>query len=408
MVISNTAFLCGHFSAAGPVPADSGWETVRKTEEEIANIRNFYFPEFVDFHTREVVRYEKPIGTEVSVPLRSGEEVVLGVKRLILWTMPSNMVIFAIETVFTDKDMDAVNESLGILRNCSYYMNSSVDAFVRAAVDPIDAIYRAMSGKAVPREGYYSHLVENGNKFKLFQIVSSQDFPEDLTERDKYLYCAGTLSRTETMNDSSVDPRYFGRVMKEHRLGVFSSWTALALLDTVTFLGNNVSGSQKEVWTEFYFGMIYIYQLFRKTFLYQHNQLFRARAEDPLMIQEELKDFERKYSFTAVSYNFLPIEVDETISKGLDIRTEEESLNKLVAEEVTAREEESSAKRDRFLLFLTCLASLSAVWDISCLLDEVINYEHTFNVANWGYRLFSSILLIGILIFAWRLQRKKR
>ena len=75
--------------------------------------------------------------------------------------------------------------------------------------------------------------------------------------------------------------------------------------------------------------------------------------------------------------------------------------------EATAREEESAGKRDRFLLFLTCLASLSAVWDISCLLDELINYESAFSVANWGYRLFATLLLLLIVLVAWRSRKKK-
>lgn len=406
MIINDTAFLCGYFSVSGIPAQDSGWAEITKTEEEDATLRNFYFPEFVNFFSGQVRHFERRIDADVTFLLRSGEEASFKVGRLSLWMMPASLAIFSIEVLLERMEVDVVTEVLGKLRNCSYYGDLTGN-FMDVAIAPIQQMYNNLGGKKKNTDGSYSHLVENGNKFKLFQIGTSEQCPSGVEERNRLLYAAGTLSRYETSEPYSVDPQYYEQVLGNHRLGVFSSWTALALLDTVTFLGKDISDFQKGIWIKDYFEMIYIYELFRKCFLYQHNLLFRTGAKDTVILQRELKDFERMCSFTSVSYNFLPIEVDRCIASGLSVSTEEESLGKLVSEEVTARVERSTSKRDKFLLFLTCLASMSAVWDISCLFDEVINFEHTFSVPNWGYRFFSSLLLVVIAVFAWRMYRTK-
>lgn len=393
MKVDDTAFLCGYFTPERHFEPGAAWQPLEETAEHEAILRDFYFPEFVDFQTKEVKRYVQPVGKEVTIPLRSGKKLSFRVDEIRLWAMPASLVIFAVKTVFTGTEIDELTEALGVLRNCSFYNNDTVGDFLEVAIKPL---------------GPCPQLVENGNKFKIFQIITSPECPDDYALRDRLLYAAGTVSRYEPGEPFSTDPQYFRQLMDRHRLGVFSSWTALALLDTVTFLGKDVSDFQKGIWTDDYFGMIYVYELFRKCYLYRHNQLFRSGARKPAVLQEELTEFERRYTFTAVSYNFLPAEVDQAIVCGLDLEKEETSLAKIVAQEVSSREEESSGRREKFLLFLTCLASLSAVWDISCLLDEVINYEHTFSIPNWGYRLFSALLLLLIAVVAWRSSRKKK
>ena len=347
----------------------------------------------MDFQTKEVKRYVQPVGKEVTIPLRSGKKLPFRVDEIRLGAMPASLVIFAVKTVFTGTEMDELTEALGVLRNCSFYNSDTVGDFLEVAIKPL---------------GPCPQLVENGNKFKIFQIITSPECPDDYALRDRLLYAAGTVSRYEPGEPFSTDPQYFRQLMDRHRLGVFSSWTALALLDTVTFLGKDVSDFQKGIWTDDYFGMIYVYELFRKCYLYRHNLLFRSGARKPAVLQEELTEFERRYTFTAVSYNFLPAEVDQAIVCGLDLEKEETSLAKIVAQEVSSREEESSGRREKFLLFLTCMAAGSAVWDITCLLDELINYEATFKVANFGYRIFTILLFIMIIIVAWRSVRKKK
>jgi len=408
MRINSTAFLCGYFTTNGCFTGDTRWLPVGIAENEEAVLRNYYFPEFVDFFAKKVQRYVYELHRGIQVPLKSGDALPITVERIHLWTLPSSLAIFSIEITIEDKEASAVTEGMNLLRDCAHYEQSGINDYLTIAISPIQSVYQAVCKGGVSQSVKYDSLVENGNKLKIFQIVDSQECPDDFGERDLWLYALGTLSRYDGSRQNSIDPRYYERIMKTHRLGVFSSWTALALLDTVTFFGKGVSSIQRNIWKEDYFEMIYIYELFRKCFLYRHNLRFRTGVKNPRTLQTELNGFERQFTFTSISYNFLPNDVDKAIVRGLDLKKEETSLAKLVAEEVIAREEESSMKKERFLLFLTCLASLSAVWDISCLLDQVINYQYAFPAPNWGYRIFSSLVLILIILVAWKSVRKRK
>ena len=408
MKISDTALLSGYFTYAGAPSAADGWVPVAHTSEEEALLANFYFPEFVDFSLHLVSRYDLKLSRSASVTLRDGSKVPFEVDGIRLFCMPRSICVYSIKVKFDDEDMDRVTAALGALRSCCFWDRAQVGEFLDAAIEPVQKVYKALGGKLEPVADNYTHLVENGNKLKIFQIVTSPELPKDGPARDRFLYSAATLAPLELKEPFSTDPLYYQKMLEEHRIGVFSSWTAMALLDTVTFVAEDVSPFQKNIWLDDYFGKIYVYELFRKCFLYHHNQCFRVGTKSPVALQDELVSFERQYTFTAISYNFLPCEIAEAIARGLDVSREEESLRKIVSQEVTAREEESSGNQEKFLLFLTCLASLSAVWDITCLLDEVINYEATFKVTNLGYRIFSILLLLLILVVAWRSVRKKK
>lgn len=408
MKISNTALLSGYFTYAGTPSEADGWTRVNHTPEDEALLQNFYFPEFVNFSLHLVSRYDLKLGKDVFVTLRDGSKVPLRVDGVRLFCMPCSICVYSIKVRFDNLEMDKVTGALGLLRSCCFWEMAQVGEFVDTVIAPVQKVYKALGGTAEPVGDNYTHLVENGNKLKIFQIVTSPDLPADREKRDLVLYSAATVSPLELKAPFSTDPQYYQKLMEEHRLGVFSSWTAMALLDTVTFVANEVSAFQKDIWLSDYFGKIYVYELFRKCFLYHHNQCFRVGTKSPVALQDELVGFERHYTFTAISYNFLPCDVAEAIARGLDVAKEEESLRSIVSQEVTAREEESSGNQEKFLLFLTFMAAGSAVWDITCLLDELINYEATFTIANFGYRLFSLLLLVLIIIVAWRTVRKKK
>ena len=407
MKINGTFFLCGYFTAEGATDALPGWKAEVADAKQTELFSNFYFPEFVAFHKDDVRHFSLGIDRDVSIRLRSGKDFGFKVTEDLLWAMPGSLALFAVRIDAAGKDIDEVTEAMGILRSCSFYADYAVQDFIKTALEPIEKTYEILHGPCGHAEGNYSHLVENGNKFKIFQILDSPQCPDDPEERNRLLYAAATLSRHETQEPYSTDRYYYESTMSSHRLGVFSSWTAMMLLDTVTFLGKDISDFLKKIWTEDYFGRIYTYELFRKCYLYRHNQRFRSGKEDPSALQDELVDFERKYTFTSISYNFLPEEVDAAIVSGLDLRKEQKSLSDLIAQETSVREERSSRSRDRFLLFLTCLASMSAIYDTTCLLDEVIRYEEAFPSAALGYRLFSAVTMVIIAAAAFRSMRRK-
>ena len=244
--------------------------------------------------------------------------------------------------------------------------------------------------------------MENGNKFKLFHIVESEDLS------DEFLYSCASLSRYQPDGPMSASREYFEKTIAGHRLNIFNNWKALMLLDTVTFCAKNLSTFTKDIWVNDYFWMIYQYELYRKTYLYRQNLLFRSRKESPEVLHEQLKCFERKYSFSSVSYNFLPNDVDKAMENGLGTLNVERDVYHVIDQEVESKSAERESRSNMFLTFLTCVASLSAVWDISCMVDAMINYEVAFHYSTLGYRAVASVLIFIILLVLLITRLKKK
>ena len=98
----------------------------------------------------------------------------------------------------------------------------------------------------------------------------------------------------------------------------------MAILHSVTILAESPSELSWAIWTETYFAKIYIYELFRKCFLYKLNYDFHFKSRNAGELQKEMRLFEHSYSFSKISYNFLPQLIDKTIEQSLESKAEEE------------------------------------------------------------------------------------
>lgn len=409
MIVNNTAFLCGYFSVSGPATPPAGWSPVSIiSSDNYAVLKKYYFPEFVRFWAEEVSCYRMSIDKDVSITLRDGSSVSFRTEELRIYMMPKDLVLCTVKVLFPGMEADLVTQAMFCLRECCYYDQNRLGQFLSDVIRPVDEAFRALGGIRTTEGADYSHLVENGNKFKVFQIIQSEDCPADARRRDRFLYSSGTLTPYVPEGPCPTDVRYFARMMQKSRIGIYNTWTALALLDTFTFVSTPLSEFLERVFQHDYFGMIYLYELYRKCILYHYNVLFREGKRDPAILQKELDEFERNYVFPSLSYNFLPAEIDSYVAAGLDIEQEDSRLNRFIAREVSAREADSDNRRERLLLFLTLLAGFSAFWDIVCLLDELVNYESVFRIPNVGYRVFSVILFLVISVCAWVIGRGNR
>ena len=411
-LIDNTAFLFGFFIATKDGALPKGWSRQVMEEKDVRMLKNFYIPSFVDFSVRDISRYVLPVGKEVSVPLRNDGDVPVRVTEIRLYRMPFNMVISAVRLDICQQEAAAVFEALSSLRYCCFYNPDRFRDFISCASDPVIAVYSAFGGTRTPIAGDgtcdYSFLVENGNKFRIFQIITGEGVPTEAADADRFLFGAGTLSVYDPDSPRSSSPDFFRRTLAEHKLSVFGSWNALALLDTCTFTARELASHMKEMWTDDYMGLIYVYELFRKYFLYHLNARFREGEEQPADLQKQLVFYERKYTFPSVSYNFLPLEIDAAIQKSLDVGQEEKNVYHMISQEMAAREEAADKSTNRFLLFLTFLATFSAIYDTTALIDEMVSYEDVFHMTATGYRLFASLLLLIILAGALITRRSGR
>lgn len=410
MNINDTSFLCGYFSMDGKMAADIAkgkspeclreWIPLEYSEQQTSLLSNFYYPEFVEFCTRVRKMYRLPVDKLASIALGEEERCSFRVVDIRTGLYPYGIVLFSIHIEFTDTDADTVLAALARLRNCCFYENAGMDEFLSSCIDPLKRLYCGLG--RVQDTPDTNSLVENGNKFKLFHIVESEDLS------DEFLYSCASLSRYQPDGPMSASREYFEKTIAGHRLNIFNNWKALMLLDTVTFCAKNLSTFTKDIWVNDYFWMIYQYELYRKTYLYRQNLLFRSRKESPEVLHEQLKCFERKYSFSSVSYNFLPNDVDKAMENGLGTLNVERDVYHVIDQEVESKSAERESRSNMFLTFLTCVASLSAVWDISCMVDAMINYEVAFHYSTLGYRAVASVLIFIILLVLLITRLKKK
>jgi hypothetical protein len=408
MKVESTVFLCGYFSAGGAGTLPAGWSSVCLGPETIIELKNYYSPGFVDFFARDVSVYVKEVGEEVRFRLPKGEECLFRVDSLRLLKMPGGLYVSTIKLVFDGADLNVQSKVLSQLRRCRHSDPEMMESFVACAISPLDDAFRFLSDRKPSESDKYSYLVENGNKFKLFQIIQTEELPDDPEERDLLLFSAGTLDSYSPGQLGMTDSRYFSRIMQDSRIAVFTGWTALALLDTFTVVSKPMDRKGEEIWEQDYFGMLYLYELYRKCTLYHYAMLFHEGEKDPTVLKNGLDEFERKYTFTSVSYNFLPTEIDRCLVKGMEMDKEGDHLSRFLDREVEVREADSDRRREHFLLFLTLLAGFSAVWDLVSLLDKLIGFGQVFSSDMSGYRLATSILLLVIAYVAFRITRKKR
>ncbi len=408
--ITNTAFLCGYFSAERDLQPSmlQGWEKRSFNRQEQANLSNYYFPEFAQCLTDDIQMYFRPVEQDCVLDF-GDEQVTFRLEKLQLWQAPFRIVLYAVTIHFDNMPLNSVTRALNALRNCAWY-SPMQDGFVNAALRPVMDLFQRLNPHAPHREAGshdLSWLVESGNKFKIFQIIQAVEGIEKGDEQ-LMLYDAGTLARHTPLSHGINSPAYIERILEEHTVSVFSGWTGLALLDTFTLLATDTPEMVFRNWISDYFEKIYIYQLFRKVFLYSVNLRYRRRSEDVIILEQRLDEFEQKYSYTAISYNFLPNIINAAMEKSLNTQRDYDQLDRMIGKEIQVRRNETEQKTNRFLTFLTCLTIFSAIYDMASLLNDSFCYEALFRSSHVGFRLVGTFLLLLVLVVYLLLVKKKK
>jgi len=418
-----TGFLCGCFYTEKEYPAIATWrpewQPLIASAEERQMCGKFYYPDFVDFcfpatgERRGIRRFRLAINRSIVVPL--GSEPVrncpLMIRETTLYVAPYRMLLFAIR-VETEAPADDITAALYVLRNAADYRMTQAGDFARAALDPLLTLYRRLSprGREVGdriETVDYGRLIENGNKFKLFQIANLSDDEHVSFEglSDRLLFELGTLSPIGSCSqerNNSPSMTYFSQIMESSKLSFFNNWKGLALFDTFTLLGHEVPSYLHANWTENYFGMLYISQLYVKFYLFRLNDYFRRRLVSGERLLREFDEFENRCCFYHISYNFLPLEIYRSIGVGLEIGDEQERLYHMIERQKDNREKRNDQSMNKLLFYLTCLTMFSAIWDSSCLFNELYPFDDYIGSHLLGYRIvayslfFVVLLIIGI------------
>ena len=351
----------------------------------------------------EISMYRKPVNQPCLLNF-GDEQVTFHISDLRLWEAPFHIIIYAVHISFETQEFNSVMQALNALRNCAYY-NANEQAFIHTALAPIIDVYNATMETKKKLDGDLSWLVESGNKFKLFQIIQVPDGIEKGDE-NLLLYDSGTLTHHTPLSTGINSPLYIDHILSEHTISVFTNWSGLALLDTFTLLSANTPEKVVENWRNDYFERIYIYQLFRKVFLYSLNLHYCHRVEDVVVLEKRLDEFEQHYSYSAISYNFLPNIISSAIEKSLNTQRDYDQLNKMIGHEIEVRRNQAEQKTNHFLTFLTCLTIFSAIYDFASLLNESFGYENLFPSGYFGFRIVGTTLLMVVLVVYLLLTKK--
>ena len=398
MLVNNTVCLCGYFSAKQSISPEllRAWTQKTYTDANREEQSNYYFPEFATFMTKDMGCYDRAISKSCSLRFSETETAEFVLDSLHLWCAPFNLMLYAIELRFEKTDFNLMTRCLNALRNCGRYNELQAD-FAQTALQPIVDVFNAVTQDRLQLNGNLCRLIEPGNKFKLFQAISLAE-PLENDNVDYLLFDAGTLAK-HTPNSLGMNSEdYYQSIMADHCISVFNGWKGLALLDTFTMLSIDTPEWVVNNWKEDYFGMIYIYQLFRKVFLYKVNLCYRKRTVDVENLEEQLDQFEQDYSFSSISYNFLPDLVNGALEKSLATQQDNDQLYKMISKEMGKREQRAEEKTNKFLTFLTCLTIFSAIYDFSSLVNESFDYSQWFRDTTQGFRAVSFLLLIIVAV----------
>lgn len=432
----HTAFLCGHFKMSA-IPYNQqlinlGWERFNLPDEVRKTEKRFFYPEFVDFcysdeSDNSCIRFVKHINQDLSIILHE-KEICFSIKELTLYIMPFNMALFSIHI---EKESENFNDSTALLfslRSIDYYSECH-NTFVETAIQPFIEVFKVLTGRA-PLSN--SELIDNGNKFRIFQIINSLD-PDLATlseeEKDKLLYELATVSKITKPGEKdeySASDAYLKKILEQSKISVFRNWSGLALMDTFTILSFGAATRFVSNWTDSYFRMIYIHCLFQKSYLFDLNIRFRnilaqpvsslksklqsmnIRRTDVSELVEEYESFEQKCCFHKISYNFLPLEIAEAIDKGLEIQEEMQQLYKIMEKEKTRRDEANDKMVNTLLFCLSLITLFSAIWDISCLIDQMYPYEEHLGNQPLGYQTVALLLILGVSVLILIIYRRKK
>lgn len=430
------AYLCGYFTRCNDIFDEQlsrqGWQREQLDTDKIEGSKRVFYPEFVDFcYGGEVgcTAYTLPLNKQLALEFR-GQHYDYQLLELALYLMPQQMVLFSVKISQEADDLNAFTATLFSLRAIDYYTPDVHQSFIDTAINPLKTAYQQLTG-SMPDS--LSALVENGNKLRVYQVINTADAtlrPEDDEARSMLLYQLGTLSKVTKDGETdeySVAEDYLKRIMDENRITVFRNWDALALMDTFTMHAYGLSPGIIDNWQGTYFRMIYLHALFQKCYLFNLNARFRQSLRKSLSpfarlrgllnvsnseigeLTEEYEQFERWCCFHKISYNFLPLELNEAIDKGLEIGEEQEQLAGVLEKEKNRRDAANDKMVNTLLFCLSILTLASAIWDLTCLLDQMYPYSDYLGSTILGYRTVTLLVLLllgGVLYLLFHRKKK--
>lgn len=409
-------YLCGGFSlasdrdeSASKLP--SAWKAETFSPEELSQYGLYYLPDFVRFclnpeagENLSMRRYCLKKDVSVTLPAelaRCSSDMTVNIPCLRLYLCPFRIAMFSIQIEMESSRENDITAAVALLRNLSRLKSPGLEQFRQEVLAPLSEAWMNLSAAAAEGASEdYLRLVEDGNKFNVFQIGCTDSTRWQKGDTDTLLFEMATVSPVGSYDAKSIDSpseTYFRKILEENSLSVYNNWKCLSLSDTLTIICADCPQWLVENWKDDYFGLIYIWQLFRRNYLFRLTRRFRYERENAGKLERESVDFERNCSFHRISYNFLPEEFCACTSRGLKIEKEKAELYHMIAQEESNSEKKADNRMNSLLFFMTCLTMASTIYDACCLFLELVPYDTAIGSRVAGFRLVASIMLTIVL-----------
>ncbi len=418
MIVDNQFCFSGYFSTVESSSrtflkhVDAGktlWKRRVVSEEYKLQMQNVYYPEIIHFYSACNQSFSMPINKDILIEdAWTKNKISIHIDKIQIYLLPFNTLIYSIGMSCTQVNLEIMLNIFNQLRQISRYdQQQNIQEFLDIVILPIRELYKQLTGKAIE---YSYQLVENGNKLKIYQAVTIDSKLLHSPQADNLLYSLGTFSLNDSSDHMGSNAEYVQKILNKYKIAVFNNWLALSLLDSMTFMcDEGTKPFVKELWRTDYFELIYLYQLYRKIFLYRTNSEFRLSKRPIDKIQHDLEDFENHYTYRYISYNFLPNLLNQVIESSQEIAEEQEEMTNILKRTVQADTELREKRSNYFLTFLAIMTSFSTIWDLNCLLDAMFRYDTVFSIGFLGYRLVTSfIVLVVILVALFALKSKRK
>lgn len=425
-----TAWLCGQFTISKEWDWESsaqqllqaGWEL--EPVELIERYQDQYVPDFIDYCSNcsgddnGCTVFVMPVDKGCAVNT-DGMTHRAHIEELKLYIFPYRIVLFSIEVSYSSRHL---NDFTSLMRYLRYIHEDGNEDFNSLVVNPLMSVYTLLDGKNYCDDPH--KLIEHGNKMRLFQIIVS---PEELRlseeQRNLTLYQLGSLASTvdpEELDQDVVSDSYLERMMENNRVSVFKRWTALALHDTFTLHANGDKNNFMTEWRGF-FRLLYIHSLFQKYYLSGLNERYhstiveseenwwktlkrvcRRRVTPIEALTQEFQIYNSHGCFNRVSYNFLPLEVDRAIDRGLEVNDEQAQLNEMLQSSHNHIQERNNSQTKALLVAISILTVFSAICDVCDL-----TYNASYGDNNIFYIKGAVLSVIAVILFFIILIRKR-
>lgn len=353
---------------------------------------------------RHIVKNDNP-GLKSIFAISKAERIEFSITRIDLFFFPENyytdskeklgILNFRVEPVQGNMNIRSLNNLILALRRLEDGQVEYNNKLYRI----IDFVNNFIAGEASAK---ISLKINFGTKLKSFLVINTNNYELSGQQANEMLFDLGNLLPIGTTHNESpnlsLTKDYYDEIIKKDLISVYRNWTALSLYDTFTVIGDHLDPI---TWGETYFSS-YIHCLHLKFSLFRINMELSDDYKLKLSSQRikyDFVNFLNNHNFYQISYNFLPNIIYEKICSGLHIQQEVEALERKVKEIDLFYDNIRNQRINSFLLVITIISFISAVWDMSEFIRSLVSKSETIFYPVWGLACLGFSFAILILLY---------